>query len=131
VGWAVGCAIVARTDTLRRLGPFDERIFMYGEDLDLSLRAAQEGVETWFWPAARVLHRRSHSTHAAFGGEPLERLVTARRAVVERRLGPRQARLDAAGQALMFASRALAKRALGRDATRELALLRSLRARRK
>ncbi len=40
VGWAVGCALAARTDTLLRLGPFDEHIFLYGEDLDLGLRAA-------------------------------------------------------------------------------------------
>jgi glycosyltransferase involved in cell wall biosynthesis/GT2 family glycosyltransferase len=126
VGWAVGAALVARTDTLRRLGPFDEGIFMYGEDLDLSLRAAQAGVETWFWPAARVVHRRSHSTHAAFGGEPLERLVRARQEVVGRRLGPGRARLDTLGQAAMFGSRLLAKRALGREAARERTLLRSL-----
>ena len=43
-GGRSGCALVARTDTLRRLGPFDDRIFMYGEDLDLGLRAAQAGV---------------------------------------------------------------------------------------
>src|SRR5205085_3701420 len=35
VTWAVGCAIAGRTDTLRHLGPFDERAFMYGEDLEL------------------------------------------------------------------------------------------------
>ena len=43
VGWAVGCAIAARTDTLRRLGPFDEAIFLYGEDMELGLRAAAAG----------------------------------------------------------------------------------------
>ena len=50
VGWAVGACLVARTDLLRRLGPFSEDIFLYGEDLDLGLRAAEQGVETWFWP---------------------------------------------------------------------------------
>ena len=51
-----------RTETLRRLGPFDERIFLYAEDLDLGLRAADVGVETWFWPSARVLHARAHAS---------------------------------------------------------------------
>ena len=82
VGWAVGCALVARTDTLRALGPFDESIFLYGEDLDLGLRAAQRGVQTWFWPAARVVHHRAHSSATAFGGEPFERLARARHDVV-------------------------------------------------
>lgn len=127
VGWAVGCAIVARTETLKRLGPFDERIFMYGEDLDLGLRAEQAGVQTWFWPSARVIHHRAHSTAAAFGGEPFERLARARREVVRERLGARAARQDDVAQALTFSSRIVAKRLLGRPAGRERDQLRALR----
>jgi GT2 family glycosyltransferase len=127
VGWAVGCALVARTDTLRNLGPFDERIFLYGEDLDLGLRAAARGIETWFWPRARVIHHGAHSSAGAFGGEPFELLATARRDVVARRLGARRAALDDAAQALTFASRLALKRALGREVDRERRQLRALR----
>jgi GT2 family glycosyltransferase/glycosyltransferase involved in cell wall biosynthesis len=119
VGWAVGCALGARTDVLRRLGPFDESIFLYGEDLELALRAAQDGVETWFWPQARVLHHRAHSSSRAFGGEPFERLAQARHDVVGRRLGRRRRTVDDAAQAVTFASRWTLKRALGRPAERE------------
>jgi GT2 family glycosyltransferase len=119
VGWAVGCAIVARTDTLRRLGPFDEQIFLYGEDLDLGLRAAAAGVETWFWPNARIVHHRGHSAQAAFGGEPFELLARARREVIARRLGPARTRLDDAAQAVTFASRGALKRLAGRSDARE------------
>lgn len=119
VGWAVGCALLARTDTLRALGPFDERIFLYGEDLDLGLRAREAGVETWFWPQARVLHHRAHSTRVAFGGEPFERLAGARHQIVSERLGRGRVNLDDGAQALTFASRALLKLALGRPALRE------------
>jgi GT2 family glycosyltransferase len=132
VGWAVGCALVARTDTLRRLGPFDERIFLYYEDLDLALRAGEQGVETWFCPSARVLHRRAHSSDKEFGGEPFELLARARREVVARRLGRRRADLDDAAQAATFGSRIASKRLLGRSALRErrqlAALLRARRA---
>jgi GT2 family glycosyltransferase len=131
VGWAVGCALVAQTETLRRLGPFDETIFMYGEDLELGLRAAQSGIETWFWPAARVLHHGAHSTHRAFAGEPFELIARARHVAVSRRLGPQRAALDDRAQALTFASRIVLKRALGRPAERErrqLSALRSMRA---
>ena len=75
VGWPVGACIAARTETLRRLGPFDPDIFLYAEDLDLGLRAADAGIETWFWPHARVLHRRAHATSRAFDGEPFELLA--------------------------------------------------------
>jgi GT2 family glycosyltransferase/glycosyltransferase involved in cell wall biosynthesis len=127
VGWAVGCALVARTETLRHLGPFDERLFLYGEDLDLGLHAAATGIETWFWPSARVLHHRAHASRAAFGGEPFERLARGRREVVARRLGRRRATVDDAAQALTFGSRVAIKRLLGRPAEREQRQLRALR----
>jgi N-acetylglucosaminyl-diphospho-decaprenol L-rhamnosyltransferase len=127
VGWAVGCALVARTATLRRLGPFDEQIFLYGEDLDLGLRAAQAGIETWFCPMARVIHHRAHSSRVAFGGEAFVLLARARRDVVGRRLGRSRQRLDDASQAVTFASRIAAKRLLRRSAARERRQLAALR----
>ena len=90
--WAVGCCIAARTDTLRRLGPFDERIFLYGEDLDLGLRAADAGVEIWSGPT------RACSTappqRPRVGGEPFDLLATQRRAVVTQRRGSGRAQRD-------------------------------------
>jgi len=129
VGWAVGCALVARTETLLALGPFDERTFLYGEDLELGLRAHCAGIETWFWPRARVLHVGAHSTGKAFSSEPFELLARARHDAVARGLGPRRARIDDRVQAATFASRILLKRALGRDTGREqrqLAAVRSV-----
>jgi N-acetylglucosaminyl-diphospho-decaprenol L-rhamnosyltransferase len=131
-GWAIGCALVARTETLRRLGPFDERIFLYGEDLELGLRAADAGIETWFWPSARVLHHGAHATSAAFGEQPDELLARARRGAIGARRGPRQVLVDDIAQSVTFGARIVAKRALGRDAEREqrrLAALRSARQR--
>lgn len=119
VGWAVGCAIVARTETLRALGPFDERTFLYGEDLELGLRARAAGVQTWFWPSARVLHRGGHATSKAFGDEPFELLARARHDAVARGLGAQRARLDDQVQALTFRSRIALKRALRIGAERE------------
>src|SRR5579859_1211878 len=91
VGWAVGCALVATTETLRDLGPFDERIFLYGEDMELGLRAARLGVRTWFWPSARVIHHGGHSIEAAHGGEPFALRAKARHEAVELARGHRSA----------------------------------------
>ncbi|HEY2636134.1 MAG TPA: hypothetical protein VGI54_02000, partial [Solirubrobacteraceae bacterium] len=131
VGWAVGCALAGRTETLRRLGPFDEAIFLYGEDMDLGLRAARAGVPTVFWPAARLIHHAGHAAARAFGGEPYERRAQARRTAVSRHHGRRGRLVDDAAQALTFAGRGALKRALGRDAAREAALLDALRAARR
>jgi N-acetylglucosaminyl-diphospho-decaprenol L-rhamnosyltransferase len=127
IGWAVAAALVAPTETLRRLGPFDESIFMYGEDLELGLRAAAEGIETWFWPTARVRHGGAHATRPAFGGEPFGRLARARHDVVAKRMGTSRSHRDDRAQALTFASRWFYKRALGRGAERERRQLAALR----
>jgi glycosyltransferase involved in cell wall biosynthesis/GT2 family glycosyltransferase len=127
VGWAVGCALVARTATLRELGPFPESEFMYGEDLELGLLAEQRGIETWLWPTARVIHHRAHATLPAFGGEAFERLARGRHDAVRRRLGARRAAVDDWAQAVTFASRMALKRALGRPAARERAQLAAVR----
>jgi N-acetylglucosaminyl-diphospho-decaprenol L-rhamnosyltransferase len=92
VAWAAGCCLVARTDTFRKLGPFDEDVFLYGEDMDLGLRAKDAGVETWFEPSARVLHVRAHATDREFGGEAFELLAQRRAEVVEARRGRRARR---------------------------------------
>ena len=128
VDWLVGCCLAARTDTLRRLGPFDERIFLYAEDLELGLRAGALGVHSWFWPAARVLHRGQHATRAVWGGEPFELKARQRRAVVHERLGPARGRLDDSLQLATFAGRGALKRMLRRPADRERRQLEALRA---
>ncbi len=126
--WAVGCCLAASTDTLRRLGPFDERIFLYGEDLELGLRARELGIETWFWPRARVLHHRSASTDRAFGGEPFERLARQRRLVVEARLGRARRVVDDWAQLATFAQRRALKALLRQPRERERRQLAALRA---
>jgi GT2 family glycosyltransferase len=126
VCWAVGCALVAATETFRSLGPFDERFFLYGEDLDLGLHASERGIETWFHPEARVLHERAHASARSFGGEPFSRLARTRHEAVLRRLGAPRARVDLYAQALTFLSRGIVKRALGRPAARERAQLKAV-----
>jgi N-acetylglucosaminyl-diphospho-decaprenol L-rhamnosyltransferase len=131
-GWAVGCCIVARTETLRRLGPFDPNAFLYAEDLDLCLRAADAGIETWFWPTGRVLHHAAHASKRVFGGEPLDLLAERRREVVRRWRGARRQSVDDWLLLATYANRLALKRMLGRSADRErrqIAALRSARRR--
>jgi N-acetylglucosaminyl-diphospho-decaprenol L-rhamnosyltransferase len=114
VGWATAACLVAQTGTFREVGPFDEAIFLYAEDLDLGLRA-----ETWFRPDARVIHTRAHSTDRAFGGENYELLARQRRDVVRRRLGRTRAMVDDVIELMTFADRALLHALTGHSAKRE------------
>lgn len=51
-----GAVMFARADVLRHVGGFDERYFMYGEDIDLCLRVAAAGWRVRYWPGAEVTH---------------------------------------------------------------------------
>jgi GT2 family glycosyltransferase len=61
-----GCAMLVRADVLRDTGGFDERYFLYYEDIDLCLRAQESGWQVAMAPHAHVLHEGSRSTQ----GEP-------------------------------------------------------------
>ena len=126
VGWAIAAALVARTATLRALGPFDPEAFLFYEDLDLCLRARAAGVPTELRPEVRLRHAGAHATTPAFGGEPHDLLARRRREVVGARLGRRALALDDTAQGLTFATRIAGRVALRRDATRERAQLRAL-----
>ena len=127
VGWAVAATLLARTEVLRELGPFDPGAYLFYEDLDLSLRARCRGIPTVLDPTVTLLHSGGHSTLPVFAGEPYDLLATRRREVVGARLGRRALLLDDAAQAVTFASRLLAKRVLGRQTARERRQLSALR----
>ena len=63
---ASGCACAYRRAMLEDVGLFDERLWMYCEDVDLSFRAHLRGWRCRYVPTARVYHRLS-----ATGGGPL------------------------------------------------------------
>ena len=99
---------------------------MYAEDLDLGLRAHDSGVDTVFWPAARVIHTGAHSARRAFDGEPFELLAERRRTVVRERRGALRQRVDDLLQLTTFSDRLLLKRLAGRPAGRERSQLAAL-----
>jgi GT2 family glycosyltransferase len=52
-----GCFMFFRSEVLARLGGFDDRFFLYFEDLDLSVRARKLGKNVYF-PYTWVVHER-------------------------------------------------------------------------
>lgn len=50
-----GCFLLIRSDLLSRLGGFDERFFMYMEDVDL-VRRIGDVAETVYLPSVQVIH---------------------------------------------------------------------------
>ena len=119
VGWAVAACLAAQTRTLQRLGPFDPRIHLFAEDMDLCLRARAEGLRTHYHPDIAVTHSGRHSVDQ----EPFELLARRRREVIERTRGTNARRRDDAAQLLTFAARALVKHPNDRERAQLDALL--------
>jgi N-acetylglucosaminyl-diphospho-decaprenol L-rhamnosyltransferase len=64
-----GGAALYRRSAFEAVGGFDERIFLYYEDLDLALRMAAAGSRCHLAGAARALHAYSASLGANTGGK--------------------------------------------------------------
>jgi GT2 family glycosyltransferase len=55
-GWVSGAAVLLRRSALAAIGGFDPRLFLYGEDVDLSWRLRAAGFRLRYVPWATVLH---------------------------------------------------------------------------
>ena len=67
VDWVTGAAMLFQRAALEAAAGLDEGYFMYSEELDLCRRLADLGWETWFCPAARVLHHEGQSSEQVSG----------------------------------------------------------------
>lgn len=65
VGVVTGCLLLCDRQVLERLGGFDEAFFMYGEDVDLSLRARRAGYRPSITPRATVVHAKGATSTSA------------------------------------------------------------------
>ena len=78
--YVVACGILLPRQVLERVGLFDERFFMYYEDMDFSLRVRSAGYRIVLAPAARMWHKVSVSSGGS--DSPNERYWMARSSVL-------------------------------------------------
>ncbi len=62
VGFHCGACALYRAESLREVGTFDPKLFLFGEESDWSFRAARAGWKTVVVTASQVLHLESRST---------------------------------------------------------------------
>jgi len=66
---AIGAALAIRRSLITQIGPFDERFFLYHEEVDFAKRAADAGWETWFVPASEAVHEGQGSAKGQYSVE--------------------------------------------------------------
>lgn len=68
VDWVPGAFALMRHDLFERLGGFDERFFLYYEEVDLCRRVQAAGLRVMLWPDLRVQHIGGESARTVQGG---------------------------------------------------------------
>ncbi len=58
----VGACMFCKKEVYEQLGGFDTRYFMYGEDIDLSYTALQNGFSNYYMGTQKILHFKGEST---------------------------------------------------------------------
>lgn len=71
VDWAHGAFLLIRREAFDAIGGFDQRQWMYAEDLDIGWRMRRAGWSTIYEPSARVRHAVSASAKQAFDDREL------------------------------------------------------------
>jgi GT2 family glycosyltransferase len=73
VDWVSGACLLVRRAAAERAGLFDERFFLYTEDVDFCAAIRRQGGKVLFTPSAEIVHLRGRSgasapaaTHAAY-----------------------------------------------------------------
>jgi GT2 family glycosyltransferase len=69
-GYATGCSMLVPTSTGDAIGWFDERFFLYWEDVEFSLRLVAGGFPILYVSAAIVYHAASSSSASEEGAAP-------------------------------------------------------------
>jgi len=75
VGWLSGSCLLLRRSAFDEVAGFDERYFMYMEDVDLGDRLGRAGWQNIYVPSAEILHDKGHAT----GRDPARNLAAHHR----------------------------------------------------
>jgi len=71
-GWLSAACLLCRREAFAAVGGFDERFFIYFEDIDLCFRMRKAGWRLLHVPSARVVHEGGATTRPRFSSSRLE-----------------------------------------------------------
>ena len=77
IAWVLGASMIGRRDLLENLNGFDERFFLYGEDIDLCLRVRKAGWFLSYIKDAVVVHWGGQSERSNLPAEVWEKKFRA------------------------------------------------------
>ena len=66
VDWVSGACMMVRRNIFEKLNGFDDKLFMYMEDMEICFRAQELGYSTYFYPHLKLKHKSLGSSNRAF-----------------------------------------------------------------
>lgn len=80
IDFATGACMLIKRTVFEEIGFFDEKYFLYLEDLDFSVRAAKKGFKIFFEPKAIIWHKNAGSAGGS-GSELQDYFITRNRLI--------------------------------------------------
>ena len=100
--FVTGCSMMVRREVFERIGLFDERYYLYLEDVDLCLRAARAGFKIVYVPTSVVWHLNAGSS--ASGSELHQYYQTRNRLLLGKQYAPLRTNIALWREGLRFIS---------------------------
>lgn len=60
--FATGCCLAFSAKTFNKIGPLNQSLFMYLEDVEWSIRAQRQGLTSWYQPQSVIWHKNAGAT---------------------------------------------------------------------
>ncbi|MGH6886707.1 MAG: asparagine synthase-related protein, partial [Geminicoccales bacterium] len=83
-----GAFMLLPREVFEQTGGFDERLFMYGEDVEWCQRIGDRGWRVRFFPQARIVHHDHASSELRWGDERVALCLQRQRDIYAERRGP-------------------------------------------
>jgi hypothetical protein len=116
-------AMIVRTDVLKAVGGFDPIYGSYYEDYDLCHRIRQAGYRVGIWTCATVAHFSGSATRTPEAERRRQRQIVRNRIIYRVRTAGKRRLRQLGREVLVELPRQLARRLLGRPASKPVAVL--------
>jgi len=90
VDWVAGAFMLLPREVFEQTGGFDERLFMYGEDMEWCYRIRDRGWRIRYYPAASIMHVDHASSEIRWGDERIALCLRRQRDIYIERNGRRR-----------------------------------------
>jgi len=91
ITFATGCCLLIKREVLTKIALFDEKFFLYGEDVDFSIRVVRAGFKIFYAPKAHLWHKNAGSSSA--GSSLHDYYITRNRLLLGWRYAPWRVKL--------------------------------------